>query len=337
MAGGNLFGRVFSYVVNEFLVEGLANNRAFQRFAVKTNRTLENLSSKAKEVREELSEQWRDARGHDDEIFTVRGSVCHGLVLFDRLHESTLDELGRTLDKAVSSLAAFTTLLVGTTGSTTTFSAINEVPVMIAVAPNAYDNITTETHTRLSTSGLNTNAGDKSVAALSQLTTGASMVVPVPVEHSSVSSPMPISTTKFDTSTPTRCSTSYLDKGENHEGQVKNSSCVDEYSSQGPGLEVKMCVIKLQVVAQGKACGFGLRMCFANGENRLYRRVMGGTTALRFNQILVRSSESCRLVTLGVCRHLDSVVASVFFSKKLVRRPERFVSGVVLVISGVEE
>jgi len=25
MAGGNLFGRVLSYVVNEFLVEGLAN------------------------------------------------------------------------------------------------------------------------------------------------------------------------------------------------------------------------------------------------------------------------------------------------------------------------
>ncbi|TVU15305.1 hypothetical protein EJB05_38819, partial [Eragrostis curvula] len=66
MAGGNLFGRALSYVVNEFLVEGLANNRAFQRFAVKTNRTLENLSSKVKEVREEVSEQFRDARGHDD-------------------------------------------------------------------------------------------------------------------------------------------------------------------------------------------------------------------------------------------------------------------------------
>ncbi|KAL6651012.1 hypothetical protein ACP70R_009937 [Stipagrostis hirtigluma subsp. patula] len=66
MAGGNMFGRVLSYLLNEFLVEGLANNRAFQRFAVKTNRTLENLSSKAKEVREGLSEQMREARGHDD-------------------------------------------------------------------------------------------------------------------------------------------------------------------------------------------------------------------------------------------------------------------------------
>ncbi|CAL5016024.1 unnamed protein product [Urochloa decumbens] len=66
MAGGNLFGRALSYVVNEFLVEGLANNRAFQRFAVKTNRTLESLSSKAKQVSEELSEQLKEARGQDD-------------------------------------------------------------------------------------------------------------------------------------------------------------------------------------------------------------------------------------------------------------------------------
>ncbi|EEC77604.1 hypothetical protein OsI_16574 [Oryza sativa Indica Group] len=95
--GGNLFGRVLSYVVNEFIVEGLANNfcviiwslgkinvlifpvdlflgsyflcftiRTFQRFAVRTNKSLENLSSKAKEVREELSEQWRNSRGNDD-------------------------------------------------------------------------------------------------------------------------------------------------------------------------------------------------------------------------------------------------------------------------------
>lgn len=41
-------------------------SRAFQRFAVKTNRTLESLSSKAKEVREELSEQLKEARGQKD-------------------------------------------------------------------------------------------------------------------------------------------------------------------------------------------------------------------------------------------------------------------------------
>uniref|UniRef100_A0A0E0H2Z4 Uncharacterized protein n=1 Tax=Oryza nivara TaxID=4536 RepID=A0A0E0H2Z4_ORYNI len=64
--GGNLFGRVLCYVLNEILVQVLANNRTFQRFAVRTNKSLENLSSKAKEVREELSEQWRNSRGNDD-------------------------------------------------------------------------------------------------------------------------------------------------------------------------------------------------------------------------------------------------------------------------------
>uniref|UniRef100_A0A0D9W6Y5 Uncharacterized protein n=1 Tax=Leersia perrieri TaxID=77586 RepID=A0A0D9W6Y5_9ORYZ len=68
MAGGNLFARALSYVVNEFIVEGLANNRAFQRFAVRTNRSLESLSSKVKEARKDLSEQWREARGHDDQF-----------------------------------------------------------------------------------------------------------------------------------------------------------------------------------------------------------------------------------------------------------------------------
>uniref|UniRef100_A0A8R7PGV0 Uncharacterized protein n=1 Tax=Triticum urartu TaxID=4572 RepID=A0A8R7PGV0_TRIUA len=40
--------------------------RAFQRFAVRTNRTLEDLSSKAKQAREEISEQFKDARGPND-------------------------------------------------------------------------------------------------------------------------------------------------------------------------------------------------------------------------------------------------------------------------------
>ena len=35
-------------------------------------------------------------------------------------------------------------------------------------------------------------------------------------------------------------------------GQVKSASCVDAYSSQEPGLEVNMCVIKLQESMQGK-------------------------------------------------------------------------------------
>ncbi|KAF6989478.1 hypothetical protein CFC21_006811 [Triticum aestivum] len=64
--GGGIFNRALGYVVNEFLVQGLANNRAFQRFAVRTSKTFENLSSGVKQVREEVSEQIRDPRGHDN-------------------------------------------------------------------------------------------------------------------------------------------------------------------------------------------------------------------------------------------------------------------------------
>ena len=39
---------------------------------------------------------------------------------------------------------------------------------------------------------------------------------------------------------------------DHHVLMIFKSSCVDELSSQEPGLEVKMCVIKLQVDAQGK-------------------------------------------------------------------------------------
>ena len=35
-------------------------------------------------------------------------------------------------------------------------------------------------------------------------------------------------------------------------GQVKSALCVDAYSSQEPRLEAKMCVIKFQMVVQGK-------------------------------------------------------------------------------------
>ncbi|CAA7402261.1 unnamed protein product [Spirodela intermedia] len=55
-AGGNLFGRAISYVVNEIIVEGLANNQSFQRFAVKTSRTLEELSVKAEQSKRQVME-----------------------------------------------------------------------------------------------------------------------------------------------------------------------------------------------------------------------------------------------------------------------------------------
>ncbi|KAK3422636.1 hypothetical protein EUGRSUZ_G03069 [Eucalyptus grandis] len=43
MAGGNFLHRVISYVANEIVVNGLANSPAFQRFAVRTSKRLEEL------------------------------------------------------------------------------------------------------------------------------------------------------------------------------------------------------------------------------------------------------------------------------------------------------
>ncbi|KAF1883855.1 hypothetical protein Lal_00038347 [Lupinus albus] len=44
--GGNFVHRVLSYVVNELVVNGLANNPAFQRFAVRTSKKIEDISVK---------------------------------------------------------------------------------------------------------------------------------------------------------------------------------------------------------------------------------------------------------------------------------------------------
>ncbi|KAK1280023.1 hypothetical protein QJS04_geneDACA002790 [Acorus gramineus] len=56
MAGGNLIGRAMSYIVNEILVEGLANSAAFQRFAVRTNKKLQDISLKAAEKKDQLKD-----------------------------------------------------------------------------------------------------------------------------------------------------------------------------------------------------------------------------------------------------------------------------------------
>ncbi|KAJ4798887.1 UvrABC system C protein [Rhynchospora pubera] len=66
MAGGNFLGRVMSYIVNEIVVEGLANNRSFQRFAVKTNKTIQELSNKAAQAKEEILEQVKEASRNSD-------------------------------------------------------------------------------------------------------------------------------------------------------------------------------------------------------------------------------------------------------------------------------
>lgn len=60
MAGGNFMHRVVSYLVNEVLVNSLANSRAFQRFAVRTSKQIEDLSNKAAQKKQELSEQMKD-------------------------------------------------------------------------------------------------------------------------------------------------------------------------------------------------------------------------------------------------------------------------------------
>lgn len=52
--------RVVSYLVNEVLVNSLANSRAFQRFAVRTSKRIEDISSIAAKKKEQLAEQMKD-------------------------------------------------------------------------------------------------------------------------------------------------------------------------------------------------------------------------------------------------------------------------------------
>ncbi|KAF3776065.1 hypothetical protein EJ110_NYTH49181 [Nymphaea thermarum] len=66
MAGGNFMHRVLSYVINEVVVNGLANSPAFQRFAVRTSKTLEDISVKANKKRQELAEQIKEASRNFD-------------------------------------------------------------------------------------------------------------------------------------------------------------------------------------------------------------------------------------------------------------------------------
>ncbi|KEH23195.1 hypothetical protein MtrunA17_Chr7g0242711 [Medicago truncatula] len=60
MAGGNFLHRVISYFVNEVVVNGLANSPAFQRFAVRTSKNMEEISKKAIQTQKELAEQLKD-------------------------------------------------------------------------------------------------------------------------------------------------------------------------------------------------------------------------------------------------------------------------------------
>ncbi|PWA54373.1 hypothetical protein CTI12_AA264440 [Artemisia annua] len=60
MSGVNFVRRVMSYLVNEILVDSLANSRSFQRFAVRTSKSLEEISSVAAKKKQELAEQVKE-------------------------------------------------------------------------------------------------------------------------------------------------------------------------------------------------------------------------------------------------------------------------------------
>ena len=49
--------RVISYLANEIIVNGLANSPAFQRFAVRTSKQLEEVSNVAVRKRQEIAEK----------------------------------------------------------------------------------------------------------------------------------------------------------------------------------------------------------------------------------------------------------------------------------------
>ncbi|VVB12856.1 unnamed protein product [Arabis nemorensis] len=58
--GGNFFGRVFTYLANELIVNGLANSHAFQRFAVRTSKRIENISKMAAENKEKVAQHMEE-------------------------------------------------------------------------------------------------------------------------------------------------------------------------------------------------------------------------------------------------------------------------------------
>ncbi|XP_047307039.1 uncharacterized protein LOC124910439 [Impatiens glandulifera] len=60
MAGGNFLHRVISYVANELIVNGLSNSPAFQRFAVRTSKRIQDVSNAAAKKKEQLAEQMKD-------------------------------------------------------------------------------------------------------------------------------------------------------------------------------------------------------------------------------------------------------------------------------------
>jgi uncharacterized membrane protein YccC len=54
---GNFLARVVQYVVNELIVDRLANNPSFQRFAVRSSKAIEEMAQKGAQTKEELTQQ----------------------------------------------------------------------------------------------------------------------------------------------------------------------------------------------------------------------------------------------------------------------------------------
>ncbi|GJP57167.1 hypothetical protein CLOM_g16200 [Closterium sp. NIES-68] len=57
VAGGPWLQRVIQYVANELIVDRLANSPTFQRFAVRSNKKMQELAQKGVAQRESLMEQ----------------------------------------------------------------------------------------------------------------------------------------------------------------------------------------------------------------------------------------------------------------------------------------
>ena len=64
--GGNFIGRVISYVANELIVNGLSNSHAFQRFAVRTSKRIENISKMAAESKEKVAQHMEELSKNTD-------------------------------------------------------------------------------------------------------------------------------------------------------------------------------------------------------------------------------------------------------------------------------
>ncbi|KAK9905648.1 hypothetical protein WJX75_003868 [Coccomyxa subellipsoidea] len=53
----SFFARVLNHLVNEVLVQGLANNRMFQQFAVRSNAWMTEVAKKSADKQTQISEQ----------------------------------------------------------------------------------------------------------------------------------------------------------------------------------------------------------------------------------------------------------------------------------------